>query len=122
MGVAKYGQILAACIRHQPRHEVSYRGSAEDTCTIVFECVDGPILFPWQRPIDTQMNALKTILSTVTEPDFYHALAANTISLKILYAMFMALILIYDVREELWWVFSLFFHIFYDCSWRPWIS
>ena len=104
MGITKHGPITAVCVTNQPWHEVSYRGPAEDTCAVIFEWVEGPTVFPWQQPIDVQIKALKAILSTVTEVDFYRALAVNTISLKILYAMFMALILTFDVREEPWWV------------------
>ena len=112
MGFARCGQIWALCIKYQPRHEVSYRGLAEDTCSLIFECIEGPTVLPWQRPIDTNLKALKSILLSATEPSIYDELAVNAISVKMLYAMLMTFILIYDMRAEKWWVLSLFFYLF----------
>jgi hypothetical protein len=100
MGTARLGEILAVCITNPPHHEVSYRGSTEDTCTIVFDFGTDLCKFPWQEPVRVESEALKTILSTVTEPGYLETVAVDSLSLKVLYAEFMTFLLDYDMKEK----------------------
>lgn len=100
MGMARLGPILAICITNPTHQEVSYRGPTEDACTIVFEFGDGPHSFPWQEPVRSETEALKAILSTITEPGYLENVAINSLGLKILYAEFMTFLLDYDMKEK----------------------
>ena len=100
MGAARHINALALCIQNPPYHEVSYRGPTEDSCTIVFESGESHHTLPWQEPLKFDMEAIRTILLTVTEPGYLENLAVDGISLKILYADFMTFLLISDMKEK----------------------
>ena len=100
MGVARCGHVLAVCVMNLPRHSITFRGPAEETCTILFEFQDGHRRFPWQEPVTFNVKALEGVLLKVTEPGYLQAFAYNCISLKILYAELMTCLLIYNMKED----------------------
>lgn len=97
VGRASNSGIAVICLTQQPRHEIVYRALTEETCSLLFKWVTGPSKFPWRDPVEYRANPIKTILETVIEPTFYESLAANPSSLKILYAMLMAYLQVFDM-------------------------
>ena len=126
VGSARHGRHSVLCIKHHQRHAVSYRAPAEDSCTLIFDCLEGPAVLPCQKSFNPDLNALKSTLISFTEPSFSATLAINLISLKMLYAIFVSFILIFDMEEEERCVGLLTFrgldsYMFYNRYPRPWI-
>lgn len=97
VGYASNGDISVICLTQQPRQDIVYRASTEETCSLLFKWIRGAPEFPWRDPMHYLANSIKTILETVIEPVFYESLAANPASLKILYAMLMTYLQVFDI-------------------------